>query len=514
MKKVTLRGGRPLHAAAAFLLCGTLLAACSGGKTPSSGASDASGASGGDNGAKPVEISIMTEFSTPEPPAADNPVTKEFEKRTGTKLDITWVSPNSWSDKQNVVLASGDMPDLMKVSDMTNPQMLQLVRQGAFWDLTPYLKDYPNLMSYPKEIWDKTKIDGKNYIIPSVRPLEGASYFAIRKDWLDNLHLKMPETLDDFYNVLKAFTQDDPDKDGKNDTYGYTGKGYNEIINVFNESNGKWKAVDGKLVDTDLEPGTRDGLLWLRRAFADKLMPEDFALMKTTQFEDMAKANQAGVQVDTVEGVWRANAELLKTIPNADFLPFTSLTGPNGQYVPQNSGVTGVYLIPKKVPEAKMIKVLALMDYGASEEGFQLACYGIEGVHFTVVDGFKTATEQAVKDSVSQSSFGKIFERYDKYLWAYHTGMPKNVFERNKTIIDARSKISTPDPSYGLISDTNIRLGADYRKKIDDMKVKVIMGKEPIEAWDAFVKQLKADPDYMKIADEMNKAYQDRLNGK
>ncbi|UUZ94813.1 extracellular solute-binding protein [Paenibacillus sp. P25] len=237
-------------ASAAFMAA--LLSACSGG-SPSAG-----GSTGPQDSGKPTEISIVTEFSTAEPPGPDNPVTKEFEKRTNTKLNITWVSPNSWTDKQNVLLASGDMPDLMKVSDLKNTQMQQMVRQGAFWDLTPFLKDYKNLMEYPKEIWDKTKINGKSYVIPSVRPLEGASYFEIRKDWLDNLNLKMPETMDEFYEVLKAFTYNDPDKNGKNDTYGYNMKNYSKVQDIFNGGNGKWKVAGGKLVDTDLEPGTRD----------------------------------------------------------------------------------------------------------------------------------------------------------------------------------------------------------------------------------------------------------------
>lgn len=148
------------------------------------------------------------------------------------------------------------------------------------------------------------------------------------------------------------------------------------------------------------------------------------------------------------------------------------------------------------------------MDYGASEEGFQLACFGLPDIHFTTdKDGFKIATEQAFKDSVSQSSFGKIFERYDKYLWAFRTGMPKELFERNKKIIDEREKVSIDDPSVGLVSETWLKAGPDYTKKISDLKTKVIMGQEPIEAWDAYVAKLKADATYMKTIDEMNQAY-------
>ncbi|MCR8630299.1 extracellular solute-binding protein [Paenibacillus radicis (ex Xue et al. 2023)] len=460
----------------------------------------------------PAEISILTEFNTTEPPGDDNPVLKEFEKRTNTKLKITWVSPNSYVEKQNAVLASGEMPDLMKVSDLINPLMRQMVDQGAFWDLTPFLKDYPHLMEYPKEVWEKTTINGKHFIIPSVRPLEGGNTLpSIRKDWLDKLNLKMPETLNELYEVLKAFTLNDPDGDGKPNTLGYTMNEYNFVQNVLNESNGKWKLQDGKMINTELEPGTHDALIWLNRLYKEKLIPEDFAAMKGSQTEDMAKAGKAGLHIDTVEGIWRSTAELVKTNQKADFLPLSYLKGPSGNVAFQTSGFSGLFLIPKKVPEDKVKKILALLDYGATEEGFMLACYGFEGVHYKVQDGFKITTEQALKDSVAQSSFGKIFERYDKYLWAYRTGMPKELFERNKKIIDERLKVSIADPSIGLISETNQKLGADYSKKIADFKVKVIMGRETIDAWDNYVKLLKADANYMKIIQEYNKAYQDRV---
>ena len=50
----------------------------------------------------------------------------------------------------------------------------------------------------------------------------GQCLIIFRQDWLDKLGLKYPETLDDMKNVLIAFTNNDPDGNGKNDTYGYT----------------------------------------------------------------------------------------------------------------------------------------------------------------------------------------------------------------------------------------------------------------------------------------------------
>ena len=48
----------------------------------------------------------------------------------------------------------------------------------------------------------------------------GRSVVHYRKDWFDAVGLKAPKSLDDWYNVVKAMTLGDPDKNGKNDTYG------------------------------------------------------------------------------------------------------------------------------------------------------------------------------------------------------------------------------------------------------------------------------------------------------
>ncbi|NHN32967.1 extracellular solute-binding protein [Paenibacillus sp. S3N08] len=491
-----------VYAALSSLL---LLSACSGGGAAQTGTGTAGNTA---NQGKPTEISIITEFHTTEPPGADNPVLKEFEKRTNTKLNIIWVSPNSWTEKQNVVLASGDIPDLMKISDIRNPLMQQMVKQGAFWDLTPFLKDYKNLMEYPKTVLDNTRINGKNYILPSVRPLEGSFVLGVRKDWLEKLNLKAPTTTDEMFEVMKAFVNNDPDGNGKKDTIGYNMRDPGLFFeNVFNKSNGKWKLADGKLVDTVLEPGTREMLVWLNKAYKEGLIPQDFMVMKTTQLEELATSNKAGITSDGMLGLWRQIENPMKIDPKADFLALTSLNG----VTTQSTGFNGLYLIPKSVPEAKVKRILELMDYGATEEGFSLAINGIKDVHYKEVDGFKVGTKQADTDSISVSSFGKIFERNEKYLYAYAPGMTKEVFERNKKILDEKSKISIADVSVGLISETDTKVGGEYKKKVDDLKVKVIMGKEPIEAWDTYIATLKAEPDYQKIITEMNKAYQDRI---
>lgn len=463
---------------------------------------------------KPLPVSIMSMYFTPEPPGEDNVIIQEIEKRTNTDLNITWVSPNSYGDKVNVTLASGDIPDLMLVDDPFSAQVRTMVKQGAFWDLTPYIQDYPNLSGFPKESWINTKqADGKNYGIPRVRPVEGGSFLFLRKDWLDNLGMEIPETTDELYEVLKAFTKDDPDGNGQDDTIGLTGLvnqnnmgSYWAIVSAFTQTTGDWKDVDGNLVNVNLMPEMRDALEWLSKAYQEGVISEDLAVLKESQTKDQLNAGRAGAAVNTVEAAWEPMEAQLKSNPDANFLPLVSMNG----YVNKDGGFFGMFVIPKMVSEEKMKKLLELMDYGASEEGGTLAGYGLKDVHYTEENGIKMTTEKAKTDIVAQQALGQIFMPYDKYLRAYRAGMPMDIYERNMKIIDEREAISIPDKAIGLYSETNISVGPELAKNIQDMKTKIILGKQSLSDWDKYVEKLKNDSDLQKITDELNQAYTER----
>ncbi|MFH5185224.1 hypothetical protein ACHHV8_22690 [Paenibacillus sp. TAB 01] len=275
--------------------------------------------------------------------------------------------------------------------------------------------------------------------------------------------------------------------------------------NVFNNTQGKWKLKDGQLIDVTFDKGTRDALLWLNKAFTEGIISPDFPTLKNSQVREMITTNKAGSFSDAMNPSWLLTGQLRKTTPKADLLPLTYLEGPEGKYVPKDSGAYGMYVIPKSVPEDKVKKILKFMDYGATEEGSVLANYGLKEVHYTEKDGLKTTNEQAIKDKVA--AYGGLFANLDKYQRGYQSGIPADFMNRNRKIIDERTKYAVPNPAVGVISETAIKVGKEFDKKIQDMKTKVIMGREPITAWDDFIAGLKTNADYQKIITETNEAY-------
>ncbi|WP_166239030.1 extracellular solute-binding protein [Paenibacillus turpanensis] len=499
-----------------------LAAACSGGgSAPQQGSSSSGSGSTGDGKQAPTDVSVMVHFLTQQPAADDNPVKKLIEEATNTKLNIQWVSSNNYTDKLNVTLASGDIPDLVFINDPFSPVFRNMTAQGAFWEVGPYIKDYANLSSgISKTAWDLTKMaDGKNYVVPRPRPSEADSFFIVRKDWLDKLNLKVPTTTDELYEVMKAFVEKDPDGNGKADTIGLAANTepqntaspigtLGHIENSFTGVNGKWKWVDGKMVHNSQLPEMKQALEYMVKAYQEKLIPADFASLKNTQVLDLFKANKAGIVIEKAGSMKVYYDPLKKLVPEikeTDFYPVTNING----YNPKSPGFAGALAIPKKVPEEKMKKILQMIDTWMKPEVFQFQQYGIEGVHHTVKDGQKVIdTEKMNADSVPD--FNQIVYVADPYASSTKIFFSEETNKLYKQIQDERAKTSSADLTVGLFSPTAQTSMAEIEKKLADLKTKIILGREPMSKWDEMVESLKNDATLKKISEEYTDAYKKR----
>ncbi|MFX3635898.1 MAG: extracellular solute-binding protein [Candidatus Pristimantibacillus sp.] len=472
-----------------------------------------SGSKNGSDSSTPTKIQIQTLNYSPEFIDNTNVIWKEFEKRTNTKLDITWLSPSTSEEKINVMLASGDLPEVTFVETLVNPQLQKMVEQGVFWDLTPFIKDYPNLSAPQLDLaWSDSSIKGKNYVIPRYYPSYGGGAFPLlRKDWMDKLGVKTPTTLDQLYDVLKAFKEGDPNGNGLADEIPFSANydTLNFAYGVFNGVQGSWKLKDDKLVPIITEEESRDALLWMKKAYDAELFPKDYAIMKYSQTVDIIRSGKSGGTAQSMNHAWVTGSVIREAVPTADYVPITYLENNNGvKYTPSGSSYYGVYLIPKKVSEAKLKKILEFFDYAYGKEGNELATYGIENVHYTVEDGRKVATDQAPKDQVGDGNMNNLIHLISDDMSIGAVGMPDNVYNRNVEIVNERKGISTPYPSLDLYSEVYNKYYPEIAKKVSDMRTKVVIGKDTIESYDKLIEQLRNDPTLQQVADDMTAAYQ------
>ncbi len=472
-----------------------------------------------------VEFSIMTITPAATPADDDNPVKRAIEKATNSKLKINWVSNNVYSEKLNITLASGDIPDLIMINDPFTTTFRTMVKQGAFWDLTPFIKNYSNLTNgIPQVAYETTKQeDGKIYGLPRPRSTDDESFFIIRKDWLDMLGLKAPATTDELFTVMKAFVENDPDGNGKKDTVALNaylqatdynlGPTLNPIENAFTKTNGSWKwdEASSQLKFTQFLPETRQALEYITEMYKNKMIPEDFLSLKLTQSRDLFKGNKAGIIVDktgTMKNIYAD--ELKKVVPTFKYSDFFPLDNING-YNPKGSGFNGILAIPKTVPEAKVKGILRVIDTWMKPEINQVHKIGVEGIHYQVVDGKKVSDAEKLKSS-NASDFNQIVNILNpieepRTLTQEETDAYAN-FEKSEA---TRRQTSVANISVGLYSPTAQKLLPDLEKKIQDLKSKIIVGREPLTAWDDFVTKNQNDPQVVQMVKEMTDAYKKRI---
>lgn len=210
----------------------------------------------------------------------DNPMTRLTEEVKGIKMQTTLLGgdANNYATKLRLALTgSEDLPDVFPVysykmiEDMIDSGRVKAIDDDIEQYMSDRLKEV--YKAFPETFYPVTR-DGKTYGIANVPVLEVGQVMIIRQDWLDRLGLEAPTNLEEFAEVIRAFTEDDPDGNGKDDTYGFTYSGtgvYNtgwvaDPVMLFTANSGKmipgsWQEDEnGELRYGSLHEGHRETL--------------------------------------------------------------------------------------------------------------------------------------------------------------------------------------------------------------------------------------------------------------
>src|SRR5919108_1037125 len=136
------------------------------------------------------------------------------------EIENRWISYAAYVDKISVMAATGDLADLQFCNAFNDVPLM--MANNLLLDTGPLLQKHGKhiLAATPKEAWDSTIYDGKQYAVAhNIYDLNVWGLFY-RKDYLDRVGLRVPETLDEYAEVLRAFTTKDPDGNGRADTFG------------------------------------------------------------------------------------------------------------------------------------------------------------------------------------------------------------------------------------------------------------------------------------------------------
>ncbi|TVY07068.1 extracellular solute-binding protein [Paenibacillus cremeus] len=426
-------------------------------------------------------------------PEKGNVIEQEIEKYTNTKLSFQWIPSSTYDEKINVMIASGDLPKVMRVNYVAT--VISAAQNGTFWDITPYLKDYKNLAAQNQQYYENIKIDGKLYGIPLYREM-GRPAVIYRKDWFDALGLKTPKTLDDWYNLAKTLTTGDPDKNGKNDTYGFMlDKKFNDGVNsvltriAVTQGGVNKYGVDGsgKITPEFLTPQFVDTMKLFKRLYAEKLINQDFPALDGADMDKKFESGTVGIKINGV-ATNAANImdRLTKVVPTAN-LEITHWEGPQGNKIAAQSGNNGFLVFPKSAvkTEADLKRLLTFFDKLLDEKMSTLQKRGIEGKHYKKVDG-------GLVEWVDLTAFNREVKPYRDDLLNFET---YNVPQLKDTPLAMKGykmepeglKFAVNNPVLTLSSNTYSERGKELDTMMNDAETQYIVGKIDDAGWAAAV---------------------------
>ncbi|MFK7696102.1 hypothetical protein [Paenibacillus sp. HJGM_3] len=458
-----------------------------------------------------LTLSFMTAVptNTSSLPAGDKDfIRKAIEEKFNVEIKMDYsVMGEEFSTKLNVKLSTGDAPDMFHAE---GAKTTKYILDGAVADLSKYVtpQTMPNYFKWvtPEEL---KRYEVQNKFMRAPVPFERNQYHAyyVRKDWLDKLGLKVPTNYDEMINVMKAFTFNDPDGNGKNDTYGFTtsGSGQNvsrEFPEWFKHGFGAGLLIDkdNNFIDTGSNQRTGKIIDDIRKTLDLKVVDPDWFLNKAGEHLNKVQQGKVGIFYSGSRDIAFDNsgASILKKTrevtgnPKADFVAF-HIAGDTPVSYATLPGLP--FLINAKTPENKIKRIMEIFDWLASPEGFLLANYGKEGVHYKKEGNKITLIPDAFKkDIVDNGNFtdvwGSVFSFGVKDPSAIGLQFidPRET-DHDRAILDVFKKNKYYVLGTNVAPPAGLDLGA-FRKQMNLYLAKVLFEEKDASNWPKYSQEI------------------------
>jgi ABC-type glycerol-3-phosphate transport system substrate-binding protein len=400
-------------------------------------------------------------------------------------------------------IAAGDMPDIFRYQLQAIHIYNNLYEDGFLMNFEEYaerynlkhLKDYINRPG-ADEYLEK---DG-SYQLPTYRG-KVASLIAVRKDWLDQLKIPTPQTMDEFRLMLKAFK--DNNMGGKTTIplgSSLPGAGLSTLKTKWTGVN-EWGKVNGKWMYESVMPAYKDYVKYAARLYQEGLVDMELFTINETQAKSKFVSGVTGVYIAQQDRYLQLEKDILAINNNAKLSILTPQPrGPGGNFTASSQDYfEPIVVIKKGRDEEFLARVAEFIDWTHSPEGIEMLNFGIKNVHYKIVDGVKVKTEIYDRDLIP--ALGHLTALTTDYsaASAFNEGVLKDHYNYvQKTGVASPVSMIT----YGSGSD----LIPVINKVHDEWFIQFVTGQKNI------------DQNWEKYLQEMNKAGVEKLteiiNGK
>jgi putative aldouronate transport system substrate-binding protein len=442
---------------------------------------------------------------------------QEVEKATGVKVEFQHPPQGQDAEQFNLMLTSGKLPDIIEYHWTSFPGGPEkAVKDGRIIKLNDYIDKYaPNLKktlaSNPD--WKKqvTTDDGSIISFPFLRGDKKLQVYkgpVLRQDWLDKLQLKTPTTIDEWYNVLKAFKDKDPNGNGKADEIPLIITkaeldGSGAFIGAFGTVHGYYQE-DGKVKYGPIQPQFKEFLTLMNKWYKEGLIDKDYAATDGKLLDAKVTGNQLGALITNTGGGIGKYMGLMK-----DKDPKFRLTGAPypvlkagdkqifGQLDFAFNGRGAAISTSNKNP----VETVKWLDYAYGPDGHMAFNFGKEGVSYKMENGYPKYTDDIMKNK-DGLPIQTALARHNRAGWDGPFVQDLRYFEQYVALPEQQESVKlwsipTNEKKMPLVTPTKEESGkyaslmTDINTYKDEMFNKFVMGAEPLDNFDKYVKQLQ-----------------------
>ncbi|MBV8083427.1 MAG: hypothetical protein JO247_01295 [Chloroflexi bacterium] len=447
-------------------------------------------------------VSVFVQlYTSPPTPFDQNPAWKEVNRQINANMQLNMVPIPDYPAKLATVLAGGDLPDIISLSNglTAAPSIPQFI-QAQCADLTPYLagdtvKDYPNLANIPTFAWKNSgaAINGKLYMIPIERYAPGNVLIKNETFWnADFAPDYTPKNLDDFKRVLQTLNRP---SEGRYAIESYQGQAFDIIwyAERYGAPNNWALDASGKLTKNFETPEFKAAVGYVRDLVATGLYHPDTLNHNITQTQTDIETGKMALLVWSFginwSQTWRVALQQKPPINLLMVKPFPAQDG--GKVVHFLGAGTNAATVLKQAPPDRIKEMLRIMNFLAAPFGSQedlLLTSGVKDTDYTLDDkGNPILTSRGNPDAYWVS-------------WKYIASRPQVIYLPDipnymQTFVDAEAAVlpyGVSDPTLGFTSDTAIGKGPAVNKALMDGVTDIIAGRRPLTDFDQLVKDWQA----------------------
>ena len=506
-----------------LLLCAVMLmgilAACGGSKKEESASSGNAAASSGDAAAASGDERITVKILKGKAANEVNLDEMEIFKVMGEKFNIDFEFDNPPSDnfeeRLNLVMMDDQLPDV--IMDMPMTDILKYGEAGVIIPLNDYIDNkMPNLKAAmdARDGVEKaiTYADGNIYYVPMLdEKVSGNMPYIIRTDWLQALGMDSPVTLEDWEAYFEAVKTTDLNGNGQNDEIPFGSfdmTGLRNFVTAFGVLDDFYTDPDdgGKVHYGPIEDKYKEGLIWLNEMWNKGYIDQEIITMDYSSFSGKLAQNIVGSFYGPLGGMLAAQNATMGAVVEGFRVDAT---------VPPK-GTTQIHSNIDQEPRAvaaavitatckNVDRIVEWLDYMYGDEGSLLVNMGIEGTHYTMVDGEPVFTDLVMnnkdglspKNAVGTYSFAQSTGPF--ILRTCLTGQLDDeavVKAKNECIIpyleNSKKYVISGSLSFNSEDDA-IRREAmtDIETYVDEMVMKFITGRESLDNWDTYVAKVE-----------------------